>query len=92
MKKRIHAFVKGIVQGVFFRYTTRQVANRLKLTGWVKNTRDGMVEVIAEGDELTLLELIEFLKKGPEHATVKNLDVKWQEFKDEFKKFSIKGW
>jgi len=51
-----------------------------------------MYEVIAEGDESSLLKLLDFLKKGPEHAIVKNVEVKWQDFKDDFSKFSIKGW
>ena len=92
MFKRLHAIVEGRVQGVFFRYATRQVANKLELKGWVKNTRDGNVEVIAEGEEFKLKELIKFLEKGPEYAVVKNLNVEWGDYKEEFSKFSIKGW
>ena len=92
MMKRIEAVVKGRVQGVFFRYTTRQIANKIGVKGWVKNTRDGNVKVVAEGEEFKLKDLIKFLEKGPELALVKNLDVEWGEYKGEFSKFSIKGW
>ena len=51
MKKRIHVYYEGRVQGVGFRFTSEYVAQQLKLTGWVKNLPDGRVELVAEGKE-----------------------------------------
>lgn len=90
--KRIHACVSGFVQGVFFRYTTKQKARELSLVGYAKNLSDGRVEVVAEGEEINLIELVNFLHKGPEYAKVEKVDVKWSNASNQFKDFSIKGW
>ena len=88
-KKRVHIFVSGRVQGVAFRGDTQQVARELGLTGWVKNLPDGRVEIIAEGEEQKIKDLIERTKQGPPTAQVNNIDIKWQEYKGEFKNFYI---
>lgn len=88
--KRIHLIVSGNVQGVFFRHHTNKVANKLGLTGFVRNMPDGNVEVIAEGNENILKELIEFCKKGPIGAHVENVEIIYEEPKNEFNTFSIK--
>ena len=84
--KRIIIKVYGLVQGVFFRYTTRKVARSLGLTGYVKNMPDGSVYIEAEGPEDKLKELLEFAKKGPKYAQVEKTDY---EFKDSINKFQI---
>ena len=68
--KQVHLFVRGRVQGVFFRASTQREARRLGLTGWVKNRPDGAVEVLAEGDEDEIKELIGWAHKGPGAARV----------------------
>jgi acylphosphatase len=86
--KRLHAIIYGRVQGVFFRYSTRKFAHKLgDVTGWVRNNRDGTVEVVAEGSETSLLALFEFLQHGPKHAVVKKVENYWEEYRGEFKKF-----
>jgi len=60
--KTIHVVFSGQVQGVGFRYTTREYAQRLGVTGWVKNLPDGRVEMMAQGDEETLMGLLKELK------------------------------
>ncbi len=90
MKVRCHIFISGRVQGVFFRAKTEELANFLKVGGWVRNTEDGRVEVLAEGEKEKIDELIKWLKKGPPLAKVTNLDVEWQEYKGEFKNFQIR--
>ena len=77
--KRIHVNVQGIVQGVFFRVSTKEVAQKIGLKGTVRNLRDGSVEIIAEGKEEDLIKLIKFAKTGPPAAKVYNTDVKWLE-------------
>ena len=73
MSKQI--FVTGQVQGVFFRDSTRQVANELKLTGGVRNLRDGRVEVLAAGEKAAIESLIKWLKIGPKFAKVSTIEV-----------------
>ncbi len=87
--KRIHAFVSGRVQGVFFRWETEKFASKLGLKGWAKNLRDGRVEVIAEGEEDKLKELIKYLHKGPTYARVTKVEVNWEKFRNEFDKFFV---
>jgi len=66
--------VFGLVQGVFFRYTTRKIARKLGLTGYVKNLPDGSVYIEAEGPNDKIYELLEFSKKGPRHAQVEKVE------------------
>lgn len=65
-----HFRVTGRVQGVFFRDSTRQVAQTLKLTGYARNMPDGSVEVLACGGRPSLDRLEQWLHSGPPHATV----------------------
>ncbi|MEW5900029.1 MAG: acylphosphatase [Acidobacteriota bacterium] len=89
MKARAHILVSGQVQGVFFRDHARRSAESLGLTGWVKNLWDGRVEAIAEGERDQLEKLIARLKEGPPSAEVESVDVRWEEFRDEFEDFRI---
>jgi acylphosphatase len=75
-RRRIHVIVRGRVQGVFFRRTTVQEAERLGLAGWVKNRADGSVELEAEGSEEALEAFLAFCRRGPEHARVDDLAVR----------------
>lgn len=88
--KRVRLRISGRVQGVYFRHHTNKEANRLGLKGFVRNLEDGSVEVVAEGNEDKINELIEFCKKGPEHAYVENLEVKYEEPKNEFEFFNVR--
>jgi len=90
MKSRIHVFLSGRVQGVFFRDFTRRWAQILGLTGWVRNVFDGRVEVLAEGEEEKLKMLLEKLKEGPPLARVENMEVSWEDYKAEFNDFTVK--
>ena len=67
---RLHAFISGRVQMVGFRYNTRNKAEKLGITGWVKNLKDGRVEVIAEGSSETLDIFEKWLHQGPRSAKV----------------------
>lgn len=89
MKIRIHAFVSGKVQGVFFRASTREEAERLGLRGWVKNLPDGRVELVAEGEDESIRKLIGFLHKGPPRAGVEKVIIKKETFKGQFSTFSL---
>lgn len=79
--------VHGLVQGVFFRYTTRKIARKLGLTGFVKNMPDRTVYIEAEGPDDKLLELLEFSKKGPNHAYVERVEHEFTRHTNEFNEF-----
>jgi acylphosphatase len=72
--KRIHAIVHGQVQGVFFRETTRQEAQKLGLIGWVRNLADGTVETEFQGEEKTVKRLLEWLPQGSPMSHVTRVD------------------
>jgi acylphosphatase len=75
-KKRLEARVYGFVQGVGFRYFVKRNAARLGLVGYAKNLPDGSVEVVAEGDENTLYELLHYLREGNAYSHVEKVDYK----------------
>lgn len=87
---RVHGWVSGRVQGVFFRAFTQDTANRYGLTGWVKNLPDGRVEFEAEGIKGLLHEFLKDIKRGPSASFVSHMDIKWEKFSGEFKKFQIR--
>jgi len=89
MKARARITVSGRVQGVFFRDHTRRWASSLGLTGWVKNLRDGRVEALAEGERENIEDLISRLREGPPLSQVQDVEVTWDECRDEFKDFRV---
>lgn len=68
----IHCYIKGRVQGVWFRANTKKHADSLGLTGWVRNLADGRVEVFATGPKEKIASLKEWLAQGPERAQVES--------------------
>ena len=72
-------FISGDVQGVGFRYfVTREVQRIGKIVGFVRNLRDGRVEVYAEADEKELELLEATLRRGPRSATVQHVQIEWE--------------
>ena len=69
----IHLLIKGKVQGVFYRATAKKIADKLKLSGWIKNTKDNYVEATITGDEDKLQEFITWSKAGPDKAEVEDV-------------------
>jgi acylphosphatase len=67
--------IKGKVQGVFFRASAKKIAEELSLKGWIKNTRNGDVETIVTGNENAVMKFIEWCRKGPREADVKQVIV-----------------
>jgi acylphosphatase len=86
--KRLHLFVSGRVQGVWYRGSALEKATGLGLQGWVRNRRDGRVELIAEGEETALLALRDWCRHGPRLARVEQLEENWLEWTGEFPSFS----
>ena len=89
MKKQAHIRFIGTVQGVGFRYTTIHAANRLGLTGWVKNMSDGSVETVVEGEMDTIKRLILSLEEKF-GGYISDTEVKWSEATDEFTVFDVR--
>jgi len=88
--KRLHLIISGTVQGVFFRDFVNKTANSLKLKGFVKNNSDRTVEVIAEGSEESLRELLDKCRQGPDAAKVEKIEDSWEDASDEFDSFEIR--
>ncbi|OGL44256.1 MAG: acylphosphatase [Candidatus Schekmanbacteria bacterium RBG_16_38_10] len=86
---RVRAIVKGIVQGVGYRYFAVREAVKLGLNGYVKNLYDGNVETVAEGEREEIDKFILRLKKGPSLSRVTAIEVTWENCKGEYKGFDI---
>jgi acylphosphatase len=76
---RRRVVVKGFVQGVFFRDSTRRLAQRHAVAGWVANRPDGSVEAVFEGEEADVERLVAFARAGPRGAQVQSVDVSEEE-------------
>ena len=90
MKVRAYILISGRVQGVFFRSETKRKADKRNVKGWVRNLYDGRVEAVLEGEEEAVKKIIEFCRRGPFYARVKEIDVTWEHFKGEFQDFIIR--
>lgn len=66
--------IKGRVQGVGFRYSVSDEAKRRGLTGWVRNAYDGSVEAVLQGEEITVLNMLEWIKNGPGFSRVDSME------------------
>lgn len=89
-KVRAELKIQGRVQGVFYRQSTKDTADRLGLTGWARNCPDGSVEAIFEGDQSAVNQAIEWCKQGPPAARVSNVSVDWRDFVGEFEGFGVR--
>ena len=90
MLSRVKAEVTGDVQGVGYRFFVIDIAKALGLKGYTRNTPDGGVEVVAEGDKNLLDQLIKELKVGPVSATVSNVKASIENYLGEFNDFTIR--
>lgn len=89
MKKALHVFYSGRVQGVGFRFAVLNIAEELKVIGWVKNLSDGRVEITAESDEDNLKEFLSRVESSFNHY-IKETQVSWGFATGEFRNFSIR--
>lgn len=90
MVRRATIRVSGLVQGVYYRYSTKEKADELGLSGFVRNLPDGSVEVYAEGEEEDVKSLIEWCGQGPIGARVVRVDVDWDGSSLQLADFSIR--
>lgn len=85
----IHCFIKGKVQGVWFRANTKKTADKLGLRGWVRNLADGRVEVFATGSKDKIEEFKKWLAEGPEHAQVESCSTEEVPVEDHHTSFDV---
>ncbi len=90
MNIRAIVVVRGLVQGVNFRYHTRQTALGLNVTGWVTNRPDGSVQGCFEGEETAVNALVDWCRRGPDWARVDDLAVTREEYRGEFDSFEVR--
>ncbi|MCX5849058.1 MAG: acylphosphatase [Deltaproteobacteria bacterium] len=88
--KRVHVFISGRVQGVFFRAKAQRAAIDLNLTGWVRNMADGRVETVFEGDDTNVDKMLEWCHTGPPVARVEEVLIKEELYSGEFENYIIK--
>ncbi len=91
MSISFHATVHGAVQGVAFRFYTKQRASELGLGGWVRNLPDGSVEVRALGDRSALEDLARWLYEGPPAACVDRVEIEWEEIENDDSPFRVRS-
>ena len=89
-KVRAHVVVTGRVQGVYFRYATREEASMRGVKGWVRNLEDRRVEAVLEGEKAKVEELIDFCHYGPPAAKISAVEVTWEDYTGDFKDFFIR--
>ncbi|WP_324757455.1 acylphosphatase [Haloarcula montana] len=78
-RTRVHVFVSGRVQGVYYRATTRDTAREQGVDGWVKNLDDGRVEAVFEGNEEAVEAMIDFCHEGSKRADVTGVEVSYED-------------
>lgn len=87
--KAVLVLIRGRVQGVGFRYETRNLARTLGITGWVSNLPDGGVETYAEGSSTAIERFTQWLAKGPPGAQVTSVDITNKQYTGTYSSFTI---
>ena len=90
MKKQVHVIISGRVQGVWYRTSTKNQAEMLNLTGWVKNLESGEVEAVFKGDKKDIDKMLTWCQQGPAQANVTNVRITELEKIEPFTTFSIR--
>ncbi len=85
----IYAIIQGRVQGVYFRASTKKIADSFGINGWVRNLADGSVEVMAFGDLENIKKFSSWIKQGPEKAEVSAIDICKINYDQSYKGFEI---
>jgi len=89
IKKRVHVVISGRVQGVWFRASTKQKAEQFNIFGWVKNTFDGKVEAVFEGEEKNIDKMIQWCHEGPNLSKVTDVNITSEKYLGEYKDFKV---
>ena len=87
--QRVHIFISGKVQGVFFRQALKVIAKKNNVVGWVRNLPDKRVEAMLEGDSKSVNLVVEWAKIGSANSHVDDIQISNEEFKNEFSTFEV---
>lgn len=87
--KCVQISIRGRVTGVYFRASAQREAKRLGITGWVRNRNDASIELLAEGEEDAIKELVSWSHHGPSAARVENVDVRYRSYSGDYSDFRI---
>ena len=87
--QRVHVFYSGHVQGVGFRYTTKSLAQRYKVTGWVRNLLDGRVELVAEGERSELEAFLQAIRDSGLGSLIVHEEIHWEPAQGDLVGFQI---
>ncbi len=90
MKKRVQVFYAGQVQGVGFRLTAEETAKHYGVLGWIRNLRDGRVELVAEAEAEILRQFLGAIRSGPMCKFIHSAEASWSASTDEFEDFDIR--
>ncbi|PIE33478.1 acylphosphatase [candidate division KSB3 bacterium] len=85
----MHVYVSGLVQGVAFRYSAMREARHLGVGGWVKNLRDGRVELLIEGESVAVSQMVDWCRHGPSSARVTECHVDQYPYSGAFLSFDV---
>ncbi len=86
--KQLHVYFSGRVQGVGFRYTTKQISDRFAVSGWVRNLPDGRVELLAEGPEIELSGFLAAVRERMDRF-IKSAEIEWGQASGLYSLFEI---
>ena len=86
---RAHLIIAGKVQGVYFRKYTQEISIKNKVSGWVRNLKNGDVECILEGLSSNVEKVIEWCHTGPKNSRVDKIDIYYETYTGEFQDFKI---
>ena len=90
VQKRVHIFVNGRVQGVFFRQATKVIAIKNNVAGWVRNLDDGRVEILIEGDDKCIDSVIAWCDCGPANSRVDDIQINNENYLGSFEDFEVR--
>ena len=88
MKKAVRLYIKGTVQGVFFRAFVKDSAEKNNVSGFIRNLDDGRIEVFLEGEIDNVDKVVEACMNGPKHSQIEDVEIKPEKVQ-EFKEFKI---
>jgi len=91
-KKRVHVWISGRVQGVFYRAYTQDAARTHGVNGWVRNLPDGRVEAVFEGDARAVDAMVQWCHRGSPMSRVDRVEVQEEPYQGEFSDFGVRAW
>lgn len=86
---RAAVVIRGRVQGVWFRQSTKQTADRFAVTGWVRNNPDLSVQAVFEGQRAAVQAVLDWCQCGPEQAQVEKVQIEWQAASGQYRDFRV---